>query len=111
MDRAQDALRRYLDAKRDEPFSASQAADALALDREMTRRLLQKLAKEGEIRKLPGERYIFTTSADRLAYNMLLAIAPNISFEEYVSHRDAPHVLVRMSRDREVTKMLGTEER
>jgi hypothetical protein len=44
---------------------------------------------------------MFTGNAERAAFEIFKSVAPHITFDEYVQHRERPHVLLRMSKERE----------
>ena len=111
MDSHEAALKRYFESHADRPFSAEQAAGELGIDEKTARQLLMRHANQGSVSELARNRFIFSNSADVVAYNMFLEVAPNVTFQEYVAHRDEPHVLARLSRDRDIAKGLKVEER
>ncbi|MBI5001275.1 MAG: hypothetical protein HZB92_07115 [Euryarchaeota archaeon] len=111
MDAHETALRRFFESLRDRPFTVAQAAGALRIDEDSARKLLARHAQKGQVSELVRDRFIYSNSADVVAYNMFLEVAPNVTFQEYVAHRDEPHVLARLSRDRDIAKGLKAEER
>jgi hypothetical protein len=101
---AETLLREYASRHRDEPFSAVQAVGKLSVGEPALRATLGDMVRRGELVGLPSGRYLYTTNADVAAFHIMREVAPNITFEEFMSHRDEPHVLVRASRDRDILK-------
>ena len=97
-------VREFLQRHRDAPFAASQIIGAQSVGEPALRVILEDMVSRGELVKISPERFIYTTNADVAAFHILREIAPNITFEEFLAHREDPHVLVRMSRDRVIAK-------
>jgi hypothetical protein len=101
---AEKALKDYAKRHADEPFTAAQARGGQQIGEPALKRALGEMVMNGELVGLPSGRYLYTNNADIAAYHIMREVAPNISFEEFISHRDEPHLLVRASRDREILK-------
>ena len=97
-------VREFLQRHRDSPFVASQIIGAPKIGEPALTAILEDMVSRGELVKVSPERFLYTTNADVAAFHILREIAPNITFEEFMSHKEDPHVLVRMSRDRVIAK-------
>ncbi|KYK26532.1 MAG: hypothetical protein AYK23_02895 [Candidatus Proteinoplasmatales archaeon SG8-5] len=95
----------------DRPFSVLDAAEELGLARDRTTTTIEVLARRDGFFDLGGGRMIFSSDADRVAYEIFRSEAPNITYEEYQRYRDDPHILMRMSRDRDVADRANPEKR
>ena len=97
-------VKEFLQRHRDSPFAASQITGAPNVGEPALKTILEDMVNRGELVRISPERFIFTTNADVAAFHVLREIAPNITFEEFMAHKDEPHILVRMSRDRVIAK-------
>jgi len=97
-------LKEYASKRRDEPFTASQARGALKIGEPALQALLCDMVRSGELVGLPSGRFLYTTNADVAAFHIMREVAPNITFQEFMLHRDEPHLLARASRDRDILK-------
>lgn len=104
MANAEQLVRDFLQRHRDSPFSASQIGHGATLSEPSLKAVLDDLIERGEVHKVSDGRFLYTNNADIASYHILREIAPNVTFEEFMRHRDEPHVLVRISRDRVVAK-------
>jgi hypothetical protein len=101
---AETVLKEFAAKHRDEPFTAAQALRRLSIGEPALKATLTAMVDRGELVNLPSGRYLYTTNADVAAFHLMREVAPNITFEEFIAHRDEPHVLVRASRDRVIAK-------
>ena len=104
MSDAEKLVKEFLQRHRDAPFAASQIIGAPKVGEPVLRAVLEDMVSRGEVVKISPERFIYTTNADVASFHILREIAPNITFEEFMAHKEEPHVLVRMSRDRVIMK-------
>jgi hypothetical protein len=95
----------------DKPFSILDAAEELGLVGERTTTTIEVLARRDGFFDLGGGRMMFSSDADRVAYEIFRSEAPNITYEEYQRYHDDPHILMRMSRDRDVADRANPENR
>ena len=86
----------------DRPVSVHDLAGELGLSEPRMARGVGDLMKRSGFYDLGGGKVMFTGNADLAAYEILRTAAANITFEEFVRHRDQPHLLMRLSRDREI---------
>ena len=61
---------------------------------------LKKMVGGEMVYEIGEGRYMLSNNSELVAFEIFRAIAPNISFEEYIKYKDEEHVLMRMSRDR-----------
>ena len=90
---------------RDQPdkvFSVFEVADEMNIGSERITTTIEVLARRDGFFDLGRGRMMFSSDADRVAFEIFRTEAPNISYEEYQRYRDEPHILMRMSRDRDV---------
>ncbi len=66
--------------------------------------VIDTLVEEKEIFKVGEGRYMHSNNSELVAFEIFREIAPNIDFDEYLKYKDEEHVLMRLSRDRQ---MLG----
>jgi hypothetical protein len=94
----------YLAKHRDRPFSAAQLGGSTSIGEPALRVILDDMVKRGELVGLGANRYLYATNSDVAAFHIMREVAPNITFEEFMAHREEPHLLARMSRDRVIAK-------
>lgn len=94
----------------DRVLSAFDMADEIGLDDERMTTTIEVLAKRDGFFDLGRGRLMFSSDADRVAFEIFRTEAPNVSYEEYQRYRDEPHVLMRMSRDRDVAGRANPEK-
>ncbi len=70
---------------------------------------LKKMVGGEMVYEIGEGRYMLSNNSELVAYEIFRDIAPNISFEEYVKYKDEEHVLMRMSRDRNVVMSSNIE--
>jgi hypothetical protein len=97
--------------KPDRAFSVLDLGDDMGLGRDRMTTTIEVLARREGFFDLGGGRMMFSSDADRVAYEIFKSEAPNISYEEYQRYRDEPHLLMRMSRDRDVADRTNPERR
>ena len=95
----------------DRAFSVFELGEEFGLSRDAMSTTLERLAKRDAFFDLGHGRMMFTNDSHRVAFEIFRTEAPNISYEEYVRYRDEPHILMRMSRDRDVAGRLDPEKR
>ena len=86
----------------DVPVSVPDLAAELGLSGPRMARGMSDLMERTGFYDLGGGRVMFTGNADLAAFEIFRTAAMHITFEEFIRHRDRPHILMRMSRDREV---------
>lgn len=93
----------------DRPMSAADLANELGFsERGMSSHVKALLRQEGFF-DLGHDRLMFTGNADRAAFEIFRSVAPHISFDEYLQHKERPHILMRMSRDRDQAYAMDSE--
>jgi hypothetical protein len=103
-------LARKLRETPDKPVYLPDLISELGLsDRKMARSVSDLMKRDGFF-DLGNQRIMFTGNSDMAAYEIFRNAAFHISFEEYVRHREQPHILMRLSRDREVACRMDTEK-
>jgi hypothetical protein len=95
----------------DRAFSILDISNELGFEREMMTTTIEVLARRDGFFDLGGGRMMFSGDADRVAFEIFRSEAPNISYEEYQRYKEEPHVLMRMSRDRDVADRINPEKR
>jgi hypothetical protein len=85
----------------DRPMSAQGLASELGLGEERMPRHVRALLRMDGMFDLGNGMLMFTGNAERAAFEIFKSVAPHITFDEYVQHRERPHVLLRMSKERE----------
>jgi hypothetical protein len=86
----------------DKPITIPDLAAEFGLTEAKMARSAGELMKRSGYYDLGG-KLMFTGNADLAAFEILRNTAAHITFEEYIKYRDQPHILMRMSRDREVS--------
>lgn len=87
---------------RDSVLTLSSLSDELDIRYDGLREALADLDEDTSIFDLGNDRYMFSTDRMLVAYEIFRGIAPNVTLDEYKQYRDEPHILVRMSRDRDI---------
>ncbi|MDO9537127.1 MAG: hypothetical protein Q7J68_02290 [Thermoplasmata archaeon] len=103
-------LARRLREKPDIPMSVFDLASELSLPEERIKYDVKNLMKRDGFFDLGGSRLMFTGNSDLAAFEIFKMSATQISYNEYVQYRDQPHILMRLSRDREVAYRMDTEK-
>ncbi|MDD4307961.1 MAG: hypothetical protein PHU53_04035 [Thermoplasmata archaeon] len=96
-------LARRLRETPNRPVSAPDLASELGLPEERVAHDMKSLMKRDGFFDLGNSRMMFTGNADLAGFEIFRNLASHISFEEYIQYRDQPHLLMRLSRDREVS--------
>ncbi|MFO7618692.1 MAG: hypothetical protein R6W91_03435 [Thermoplasmata archaeon] len=103
-------LARRLRETPDMPVSAQDLASEFGLSEAKMARNISDLMKRDGFFDLGNNRLMFTGNSDTAAFEIFRTAAAHITFEEYVRHREQPHILMRLSRDREVACRMDTEK-
>ncbi|MBA3045620.1 MAG: hypothetical protein KKH41_04790 [Candidatus Thermoplasmatota archaeon] len=103
-------LARRLRETPDMPMFIPDLASELGLTEPRMARGVSDLMKRDGFFDLGNNRLIFTGNSDLAAFEIFRTAALHISFEEFVHYRDQPHILMRLSRDREVACRMDTEK-
>jgi len=94
----------------DRVVSLMDLQDELNLPIERMSATIESLTKRKGFYDLGNGRTMFSTSANRVAFEVFKTEASKITFEEYEQFRDEPHILMRMSRDRDVASRMNPEK-
>ena len=103
-------LARRLRERPDMPVSVHDLASELGLPENRVSHDVKNLMKRDGFFDLGNSRLMFTGNSDLAAFEIFRTAAAHISYEEYVQHREQPHILMRLSRDREVACRMDTEK-
>jgi hypothetical protein len=95
-------LARRLRETPDKPVSLPDLAAEFGLSEPRMARGMGSLMKRTGFYDLGGGRVMFTGNSDLAAFEIFKTAAIHITFEEYLHYKDQPHILMRMSRDREI---------
>ncbi len=95
-------LARRLRGTPDRPVSLPDLAAEFGLSEPRMARSVGSLMRRAGFYDLGGGRVMFTGNSDLAAFEIFKTAAFHITFEDYIQYKDQPHVLMRMSRDREV---------
>ncbi len=95
-------LERHLRKHQDRPFSVPDLASELHLPELKVAREIKDLVKRDGYFDLGNQRVMFTGDSDLAAYEIFRTAATHITYEEFIQYREQPHLLMRLSRDREV---------
>ena len=71
---------------------------------------IERLTSRKGFYDLGNGRAMFSGNTDRVAFEVFRTEAPQITFEEFNQFRDEPHILMRMSRDRDVASRMNPEK-
>jgi len=97
-----DLLAKRIRDSPDKVHSVSDLADELQLPELRVARDIKDIVKRDGFFDLGNQRVMFTGDSDIAAFELFKTAAANISFDEFIQLRDQPHLLMRLSRDREV---------
>ena len=64
---------------------------------------LKKMVGGEMVDEIGDGGYMHSNNSELVAFEIFRGIAPSISFEEYIKYKDEEHVLMRMSRDRNMS--------
>ena len=103
-------LARRLREKPDQPVPYADLASEFGISEIKMTRSVKDLMKRDGFFDLGNSRLMFTGNSDLAAFEIFKTAAVHISYEEYVQYRDQPHILMRLSRDREVSCRTDTEK-
>jgi hypothetical protein len=92
----------HLKARPGRAISIYDLATELGEPEERVARDIDRLLEREGFFDLGNDRVMFSPEADRPAFEIFRTAAPRITYEEFVRFRDQPHILMRLSRDREV---------
>jgi hypothetical protein len=94
----------------DRPVSIPDLASEFGLSEAKMARNVSDLMKRDGFFDLGNERIMFTGNTDLAAFEIFRTSATHITFEEYARYREQPHILMRLSRDREISCRVDTEK-
>lgn len=77
-------------------------SEELDINYDKLRDALGEVTDEKSIFDLGNDRYMFSDDRVIVAFEIFRGIAPNVTQEEFLKFQDEPHILMRMSREREV---------
>lgn len=97
-----DLLARRIRNSPDKAISFTELADELAMPELRVAREIKDLVKRDGFFDIGNQRVMFTGNSDLAAYEIFKGQAIHITYEEFIQYRDQPHLLMRLSRDREV---------
>ena len=103
-------LARRLRETPDKPVSVPDLAAELGLPEARLSIDVKSLLKRDGYFDLGNSRLMFTGNSDLAAFEIFRLAAAHVSYEEFVQYRDRPHILMRLSRDREVACRMDTEK-
>ena len=86
----------------DSVLTISSISEELDMRYESLRESLTDVGDDKSIYDLGNDRYMFSTDRILVSFEIFRGIAPNITLDEFKQYKDETHILVRMSRDREV---------
>lgn len=86
----------------DSVFTRTFLAEQLSMDYENLASSLDEVVDGESIFRLGNDRFMFSNNRLLVAFEIFRTVAPNITIEEYEKYKDEEHILMRMSRDREV---------
>lgn len=97
-----DLLAKRIRDNPDRVMSVSDLATELVLPELQIARDIKDLVKHDGFFDLGNHRVMFSGNSDLVAFEIFKTTAGNISYKEYIQYQDQPHLLMRLSRDREV---------
>ena len=103
-------LARRLRERPDTPVSIPDLASELGLPEARVAHDVKSLMRRDGFFDLGNSRLMFTGNSDLAAFEIFRIAASHISYEEYVQFREQPHILMRLSRDREISCRMDTEK-
>lgn len=105
-----DLLAKRIRDNPDQAISFSDLASDLALPELKIARDIKDLVKHDGFFDLGNHRVMFTGNSDLVAFEIFKTAAAHISFDEYIQYQDQPHLLMRLSRDREMAYKSNPEK-
>lgn len=103
-------LARRLHETPDRPVSVPDLASELGLSEKRLARNVAELMKRDGFFDIGNDRLMFTGNSDLAAFEIFRTAAMHITLEEYVRYREQPHILMRLSRDRDVACRMDAEK-
>ena len=97
-----DILARRIRDRPDKVMRITDLAMELQLPELKVARDIKDIVKRDGFFDLGNHRVMFTGNSDLAAFEIFRTAAANINYEEFVQYQDQPHLLMRLSRDREV---------
>ncbi len=94
----------------DRPVYIQDIASEFGLSESRMATSVSELMKRDGFFDLGNNRLMFTGNTDMAGFEIFRTMASHITFEEYVRYRDQPHILMRLSRDRDVACRMDTEK-
>jgi hypothetical protein len=92
----------HLKSRPGRAVSIFELVEELGGTEESVTRDIRMLVRRDGFFDLGHGRVMFSPDADRAAFEIFRTAAPRITYEEFTRFRDEPHILMRLSRDREV---------
>ena len=105
-----DLLARRIRENPDRAISFSDLATELSLPELKIARDIKDLVKHDDFFDLGNHRVMFSGNSDLVAFEIFKTAAAHISFDEYIQYQDQPHLLMRLSRDREMAYKSNPEK-
>ncbi len=105
-----DRLLTHFRKNTDRVISVQTLSEKIMLGEDELQDDLKKMVGGEMVYEIGDGRYMHSNNSELVAFEIFRDIAPNISFEEYVKYKDEEHVLMRMSRDRNMamSSTIGT---
>ncbi len=94
----------------DTVMSVFELAEEMGLPPDNVPGTIERLRHRKDFHDLGNGRAMFSGNVDRVAFEVFRTEASQITFEEYQQFRDQPHILMRMSRDRDVASRMNPEK-
>ncbi len=98
-----DLLTRRIKENPDRAISVSDLASELALPELRVARDVKDIVKRDGFFDLGNHKVMYTGNTDLVAFEIFKTAAANVTFEEFIQLQDQPHLLMRLSRDREIS--------
>ena len=105
-----DILARRIKENPDRAIPFSDLANDLAVPEMNIARDIKDLVKHDGFFDLGNHRVMFSGNSDLVAFEIFKTAANHISFDEYIQYQDQPHLLMRLSRDREMAYKSNPEK-
>ena len=105
-----DSLLTHFRRNTDQVMTLTSIHELLGESKDHMNENIDALVEDREIFRVGEDRYIYSNNSDLVAFEIFRGIAPNITFDEYLKYKDEEHVLMRLSRDREMLSASITEE-
>ena len=105
-----DLLAKRIRENPDRAIPFSDLASDLAVPELKIARDIKDLVKNDGFFELGNHRVMFSGNSDLVAFEIFKTAATHISFDEYIQYQDQPHLLMRLSRDREMAYKSNPEK-